>query len=112
MKRGLEAAAVMFLESIKPISFIGSQFSMVLVAPYLSIFGDMGIDYIKFFEKRENVERLLKRLEDEIKVRDEDKQKAKVQKRFGIKCIRLTIPAKKARNCRRTLYLRTGTNRI
>lgn len=79
MKREFEGIAIMFLESIKPVSYIGSQMSMVLVAPFLSIFGGLGIDYIKFFEKHENVEKLLKRIEEEIKIRDEEKQKAKEQ---------------------------------
>lgn len=81
MKRELEAVAIMFLETVKPISFIGSQLGLVFVAPFLSIFGDLGIDYIRFFEKRENVEKLLKKLEEEIKIRDEDKQKAKELKK-------------------------------
>jgi hypothetical protein len=82
MKRELETVAIMCLESIKPISFIGSQMGMVFVAPFLSAFGDLGIDYIKFFEKRENVEKLLKKLEEEIKVRDEEKKKAKEDRKL------------------------------
>jgi hypothetical protein len=82
MKRDLETIAIMFLESIKPISFVGSQLSMVFVMPFLSIFGDLGIDYIKFFEKRQNVEKLLKRLEEEVKVKDEERQKAKAQRKL------------------------------
>jgi hypothetical protein len=81
MKRELETVAIIFLESVKPISFVGSQMGMAFVAPFLIIFGDLGIDYIKFFEKRENVEKLLKRLEEEIKIKDEDKQKAKELKK-------------------------------
>lgn len=90
MKRGLETVAIMFFESIKPVSRIGSQLSMVFVAPFLSVFGDLGIDYIKFFDKHENVEKLLKRIEDEIKIGNEEKQKAKEQgklisDKFGFK---------------------------
>ena len=69
----------MFLESVKPIVFIGSQMGQFFIAPFLSIFGNLGIDYIKFFEKRENVEKLLQKLEEQIKIRDEDKRIAKIR---------------------------------
>lgn len=87
MKRRLETMAIMCLESIKPLSFIGSQMALFFVGPFLSVFGDLGIDYVKFFGKRENVEKLLKRIEEEITIRDEEEQKAKEQtKLVSAKC--------------------------
>jgi len=77
IKRRLETVAIMFLESIKPMSYIGSQLAMVFVGPFLAIFGDLGINYIKFFDKRENVENLLRKIEEMTKTRDEDEKKAK-----------------------------------
>jgi len=77
LKRRLETVAIMFLESIKPMSYIGSQLAMVFVGPFLAIFGDFGINYIKFFEKRDNVEKLLRKIEEQTKVRDEDEKKAR-----------------------------------
>jgi hypothetical protein len=50
---------------------------MVFVGPFLAIFGDFGINYIKFFEKRDNVEKLLQKIEEQTKVRDEDEKKAR-----------------------------------
>jgi hypothetical protein len=90
MKTELQTVAIIFLETIKPVSQIGSQMSMMFVAPFLTGFGGLGIDYIKFFEKRENIEKLVKRLEEEVKIRDEEKRKVKEQgklisNRFGIK---------------------------
>ena len=90
VERKLETIAIMFLESVKPLSYIGSQFALAFAAPFLSLFGDIGIDYIKFFDKRENVERLLKRIEGEVKTRDEEKTAAKTQseliaKKFGFR---------------------------
>jgi len=82
MKMEMEQVAIMFLESVKPIVFIGSQMGQFFIAPFLSIFGNLGIDYIKFFEKRENVEKLLQKLEEQIKIRDEDKRIAKIQKKL------------------------------
>jgi len=77
IKRRLETVAIMFLESIKPMSYVGSQLAMVFVGPFLAVFGDLGVNYIKFFDKRENVEKLLLKIEEQVKIRDEDEKKAK-----------------------------------
>jgi len=69
----------MFLELIKPVSYIGSQMTLAFGGPFLSVFGYVGVDYIKFFEKPENPERLLQKIEEEVKVRDEESKKAKEQ---------------------------------
>ena len=87
IKRELETVTIMFLESVKPVSYIGSQFSLAFLAPF-SVFGDLGLDYAKFFEKRENVEKLLKRIEERVKLKDEEKRRSKeqgklVSERFG-----------------------------
>jgi hypothetical protein len=89
-KRELETSAMTFLESVKPLSFVGSQMSMIFVGPFLEIFGGVGIDYIKFFEKRDNVERLVRRIEEQAKVRDEENKRVKEQnkmvaERFGFR---------------------------
>jgi len=67
-KYGLDAAAILFLESGKPLAFIGSQIGSVFVMPFLPFFGDTaytkGDRFFKVFQKHENVERLIKRLEE------------------------------------------------
>lgn len=77
VQRNLEGAAVMFLESIKPISYVGSQFALVVAGPFLALFGDLGIDYIRFFESRDNVEQLIQRIEERVRARDDAEEKAK-----------------------------------
>jgi hypothetical protein len=79
VNRGLDAPAIMFLESIKPVAFIGSQLGLTFVAPFLMVFWDLGVDYIKFFEKRENVEKLLKTIEEKTHAREEEKKNIKRQ---------------------------------
>lgn len=63
-RRGMEAPAVLMLESHKPLSFIASQTS-VMFAPFLAPF--LGFDFVnnysRLFADRENVERLLQRIE-------------------------------------------------
>jgi len=67
-KYGLDAAAILFLESGKPLAFIGSQIGSVFVMPFLPFFGDTaytkGDRFFKVFQKHENVERLIKRIEE------------------------------------------------
>jgi hypothetical protein len=82
IKRRLETVAIMFLESVKPMSYIGSQLAMVFVGPFLAVFGDLGVNYIKFFDKRENVEKLLLKIEEQVKIRDEDEKRAKEESKL------------------------------
>ena len=62
--RNLTAPAIMFLESTKPLSFLGSQI-MVFFAPFVKAFWD-GTSYdtlTELLEERENVETLLQEIE-------------------------------------------------
>ena len=65
---GLDLAAILMIESIKPLSFIGTQMGRFFVFPILPIFGDnIGITggrFLQIFEKRENVEKLIKAVEE------------------------------------------------
>jgi len=67
-KYGLETAGILFLESGKPLAFIGSQIGSVFVMPFLPFFGDSaytkGDKFFKVFQKRDNLEKLIKRLEE------------------------------------------------
>lgn len=63
-RRRLEVPAVLMLEMHKPLSFVGSQTS-VMFAPFIAPF--LGFDFVnnysRLFANRENVERLLQRIE-------------------------------------------------
>ena len=67
-KYGMETAAIMFLESLKPISRYGSSMGQMFVSPLLPFLGDnimvKGDKAMRVFEDHENVERLIQRLED------------------------------------------------
>ncbi len=60
----LEIPAILFLESIKPISFIASQF-FVFLEPFVnSIFSFKNYQrFYKMLEDRENIERIIEELE-------------------------------------------------
>jgi hypothetical protein len=65
VKRGMETPAVLFLEMHKPVSFFASQ-SLVVFSPFTAPF--VGLENVqvasKLMEKRENVELLIRRIEE------------------------------------------------
>jgi len=65
---GMDAAAIMMLESVKPLVYIGGQMGRFLISPFLLIFGEKvsiyGDKFFTIFEKRENVEKLIRLLEE------------------------------------------------
>jgi hypothetical protein len=62
-RRGLDSPALLFFESHKPLSFLGSQ-AAVVASPFLVPFlgFDRVNDYTRLFSKRENVDRLIERI--------------------------------------------------
>ncbi|MER3474676.1 MAG: hypothetical protein C4335_11735 [Armatimonadota bacterium] len=73
VQKGMSAPAVLFLELNKPLSFVASQ-SLIVLTPFLAPF--VGIHnvhrYSRLLEKRENVERLIERIEQLEHERQED----------------------------------------
>ena len=66
VKRQMEAPAILFLETIKPLSFLSSQLALFTVSPFLTLFGEYqqdGYNVINLFEKPGNVERLIVTIE-------------------------------------------------
>jgi len=61
----MESAVIFFLEMHKPLTYVASQ-SMLLGSGFLSpLFGPENVQkYSKLFETRENVERLIRRIEE------------------------------------------------
>jgi hypothetical protein len=61
---GLEAPAIMFLEVARPVSFIASQLAIVVLSPLQWLFQLEGPKYTALFMKRENVSRIIERIEE------------------------------------------------
>lgn len=59
-----EAATVWILTSIKPVSFIGGELATFFLAPFLYILEDKGFEFIDFFQKRENIGKLITKIEE------------------------------------------------
>jgi hypothetical protein len=73
----MDLVAILFLESIKPISPIGAQLGRYLVAPFIPFLGHKAIPYLATFENRQNLEKLIKKLEDRIEKEEEEIKKMK-----------------------------------
>jgi hypothetical protein len=66
-RSGMEVPAILLLETVKPLTNIGSQMGRFFFSPFLPLFGDeiglTGEKLMRLFENRENVEKILKHLE-------------------------------------------------
>jgi hypothetical protein len=81
----LSPVAIIFLESIKPLSFLGSQL-MVFFAPMVGAFTTSPVydEMTAFFEDRPNLERLIQRIEElesERNLKEKELKQARSEKR-------------------------------
>ena len=76
----LNLVAILMIQGIKPLSFLGAQMGRFFFSPFLPFFGeDIGIGGEKFFqifEDSENVEKLIKAVE-KLTRKEEEQKKAK-----------------------------------
>ena len=83
---GFDLAAILMIETFKPLSYIGAQMGRFFISPLLPIFGkDIGISgdkFLQIFEKRDNVDKLIKAVEELERINNELKkaEKAKMAK--------------------------------
>jgi hypothetical protein len=76
--KGLETPAILFLEMHKPLTFLASQgllVGMPFLAPFIGV--DVVHKYSKLLESRENIELLIRRIEELAADKEEMKGKAK-----------------------------------
>jgi hypothetical protein len=59
----LEGPAIWILQTIKPLSVIGGELAYFYLAPFLPLLDEKGYEFLDIFEKRENIERLIKTIE-------------------------------------------------
>jgi len=60
-------AMIMILETIKPLSTIIGQLSLFYFAPFLPILDEKGYDFINTFKKRDNLNILIRIIENQNK---------------------------------------------
>ena len=71
----LEGVAIMLLQTIKPLTKIGGELAYFYLAPFLPLLEDKGYEFLDTFEKRENIELLIRRMEKLSKERSKEKEK-------------------------------------
>ena len=79
---GLDTAAVLVLETSKPVTRLGAGMGRVFVSPFLPLLGETSDVYghklLTIFENRKNVERLIQKIEKmsqkNTSQKDEDKK--------------------------------------
>ena len=77
---GMEGPAITLLQLVKPISVIGGELSFFYLAPFLPLLDNYGYDFLEIFEKRENIEKLIKRVENLYKEKEINMNKDKKDK--------------------------------
>ena len=64
---GMDLPAILFLESVKPLLYVGGASARIFLGPFMLAFWDNGFEYINTFEEMQNVEKLIKMIEDKQK---------------------------------------------
>ena len=90
-KYGMDAAAILFLESFKPLVYVGGELGKFFISPFLPALGEeisiSGEKFFRIFEKRENIERLISMLEEmsaeEVETAEETPQSGEAEKKRG-----------------------------
>lgn len=65
-KYNLETASIFLLEWLKPMVYIMGGLSRLFLAPFFIMVGDEANTFLTTFEKRNNIEKLVEFLENEI----------------------------------------------
>lgn len=86
--QGFDTAAILFLESTKPLAFIGGNMSRLFIGPFLPALGKQygltGEKLIDVFEKKKNVEKLICLIE-EMAQEDEKRKKEERERKKSLK---------------------------
>jgi hypothetical protein len=80
-KYGMDTVAILALESVKPLAYVGGEMSRMMISPFLAALGPdtdkLGEKLIYVFEDRRNLEKLIERLEEIERKKDREKAKKK-----------------------------------
>ena len=79
-KYDMDLVAILVLESIKPLASVGGQLGRYMVAPFIPFVSDKTLPYFATFQDKENVERLIKELEEYGRKEDELRKKMKEER--------------------------------
>jgi len=94
-KYEMELPAVLLLESIKPLVWVGGGLARIALSPFMMFFWKDGHALIDTFERRQNIEKLIKMIEDKHK--EEEEAKKKEESKEGDETIKDEAPQKAAK---------------
>jgi len=82
-KYDMDLVAILFLESIKPLASVGGQLARYMLAPFVPFVGERSMPYLATFQEKENLEKLIKVLEERGKKDEAEgrEQSSKAQKK-------------------------------
>lgn len=84
-KFGMGTPSILILETMKPAAFVGGELGRILLTPWLPILGDEAEksvhDYISTMVDRDNIEKLISRIEELMKEEDEELKAKKLAKK-------------------------------
>lgn len=63
VREGMEGPAVMLIQMIRPLANIGGDLALFFLAPFLPMLEEKGYEFIETFQDRQNLEKLLQRIE-------------------------------------------------
>jgi len=84
---GMETPAILILESSKPLVWVGGELGRFFVSPFIPVisesWGVKSEKFLRIFEQRSNVEKLLKMLEEIAKEDERRKEAEKKAKKIA-----------------------------
>ena len=72
VKHGMETPGILFLHTMRPVTYFSSHMALVMFGAFLP---DSALDYIKVFEKKENIEKSLSRIDELVREKENEKPK-------------------------------------
>jgi len=79
-KYQINLPAVLLLESMKPLFWVGGQMSRMVMGPFMYAFWKDGFGLIDTFGNRKNIEKLIKKIEEQHQREREKKDIEKAEK--------------------------------
>jgi len=71
VETGMDAPALLFFESIKPVSYIGTRLGGAMLAPLIPLIGYKFDDFIVPFRDPNNVDKIMQLIEQKIEEKNE-----------------------------------------
>lgn len=79
---GMDLVAILFLQSYKPLAYVGGQFGRYMIYPFLYFIGEdislSGERFFTIFEDRKNLEKLITLLEKKSEEKNSELEETKI----------------------------------